>query len=443
MLKCLIIGSGPAGCYIVEQLLKNYNDIFIDIVDSLPHPFGLLRTGVAPDHTKIKALYNYFENILTHPSVRFYGNVTIGKDIEFTEIITSYHAHFICTGSSNDNIIDESLSTKIYSGSKEVVQWYNGYSHLNKQFNPNNIGKNVSIIGMGNVALDIARIFLKPLDQLSKTEISTDCIDILQKVNVDEVNIFARRGPTQAKCTAKELEELLDLTTISVNINSSDLYLSKKDIVEHELSGSVEKKYNLFKRIVNTHTQSPKQKKLNLFFYSKYTSFEESLLTFEKTTLIGEAQEQKAQGTGTYYSIESDYLISCIGYKSQKIEPIVFDSIKHIFPNDHGKIADSLHPNIYVCGWSKRGPSGVIGTNKRDAKETIETFKKHYSDIPIEKEDLCSILLDKKISFFTLDDWKKLDKYEQETGQNLSKDRLKITKVENIKKILNKLNVKP
>ncbi|RAP30811.1 hypothetical protein DID78_02025 [Candidatus Marinamargulisbacteria bacterium SCGC AG-343-D04] len=430
--KYLIIGSGPSGCYVVDQLIKQFPSCTCDVIDTLPHPFGLIRTGVAPDHEKIKSLATYFEKILSHESVSFYGNVSFGKDIHLQHIKQFYDAIFICTGSCHDNLLPLPALPDRYCGSKEVVQWYNGYSHLNTMFNPNQLGPSVSLIGMGNVALDIARIFLKSKKDLAPTETPSSCIDLLSQKSINHVHIFARRGPSQAKCTPFELEELLSLDDLAIHINPNELALSKTDLIEHDNHPQIKKKYDLFNSFASKKEGS---KHLHLHFYSLIKEVKDRTITFEKTKLEGIPEQQKAIGTGDLFTHQTDYLISCTGYKGNRINDVPFNSQLNIIPNTLGKVQTDLHPHIYVSGWIKRGPSGVIGTNKRDAIETVKTFTdslpKDFSS-KSDDFDLLAYLSSTKKTIFTLDHWKKLDHYETQEGLKAHKKRLKCTHPDDI-----------
>jgi ferredoxin/flavodoxin---NADP+ reductase len=435
-LTILIVGSGPAGCYVCEQLLKHNKMLSIDIIDKNPYPFGLLRTGVAPDHERIKGLQRYFEKSLDNETVTFYANVEFGVDITYETIKNAYHAIFICTGSATDNRHNKlDYTHDLNCGSLQLVNWYNGHPYNKSAFKPEFLGKSVGIIGLGNVALDIARIFLKEPSKLASTEIPEDVIDFLKAKPISTVHIFVRRGPAQAKCTPKELAELLELDNVCVNLH--DFRLSETDLDEAKESNRVQKNIDLFKNVSRSSNTNKKQ--LHIHFYSKLKqcSYSDSNLNllFTKTKLIGTANQQKLCDTENTHSLSTQYLISSIGYKGTEIAGIPFNSNTQKLDHIQGHVTD----NIFTAGWIKRGPTGVIGTNKRDAQESVNSF---ISKLDILKQSKCSpfnlktYLEKNKRLFFTFQDWKKIDQKELDLGLEKNKNRVKISDLNKIKSLL-------
>ena len=435
-LSILIVGSGPAGCYVAEQLLKQDLELTIDIIDKNPYPFGLLRTGVAPDHERIKGLQRYFEKILDNPKINFYANVELGLNIIYEDIKNAYHAIFICTGSATDNRHDKlDYSQDLNCGSLQLVNWYNGHPYNKTAFKPDLLSNSVGIIGLGNVALDIARIFLKPPSTLASTEIPGNVITLLNSKNISIVHIFIRRGPAQVKCTPKELAELLELDNICINLH--DFKLSKTDLEEATTSNRVQKNIELFQNVSSTSNKNKKQ--LHFHFYSKlkqcnYLDTNLNLL-FTKTKLTGSPNQQILCDTDKTFSLSTEFLISSIGYKGTEIDGIPFNATTQKLDHKKGYVSH----NIFTAGWIKRGPTGVIGTNKRDAQESVASFLNKLEilkQISCNPFDLKAYLEKKKCVFFTFKNWKQLDKKELELGLKQHKTRVKISDLDKIKSLL-------
>lgn len=443
-LKILIVGAGPSACYVVDALTKTQLPLTIDMIDRYPQPLGLLRTGVAPDHERIKSLDSYFNKILDQAPLNFYGNVSFGKDIVLDDVKNAYHAIFFCTGTESDNPVPGLDYTLVnVTGSRDVVEWYNGYESNRTQFNPELLGSSVGIIGMGNVALDIARILLKNPQELAKTEMPQACIDTIQNQAVGDVYIFARRGPAQAKCTPLELEELLDLANVQTIVYPSPIALSDTDQIEINDTNRVQKNVNLFTSIKANTTA---KKRLHIYFYSQlkevHTDADKlQAITLAKTILSGEPHHQQTTLSDETYHINLDSLITSTGYKGAALPGIVFNEKTHCIPHESGKIT-TQPPSLasyYCAGWIKRGPQGVIGTNKAGAKESVDSFVndvEHMYSKQLHDFNLGNHLKNKQCSYFSLENWQTQNTYELSEGQKQNKKRLKLTQISDIEHCL-------
>ncbi len=443
-IKVLIVGAGPSACYVVDALAKTDLPLSIDMIDRYPQPFGLLRTGVAPDHERIKSLDTYFGKILDQAPLKFYGNISFGSDITLDDVKDAYHAIFFCTGTESDNDVpglDYSLSN--VAGSRDVVEWYNGYTSQRTHFDPLSLGNTVGIIGMGNVALDIARIFLKEPVDLAKTEMPQSCIDIITKQAISDVHIFARRGPAQAKCTPLELAELLELDTIQTLLDPSSITLSDTDMVEYNETKRVQKNVDILKEITSTNALS---KRLHIHFCSQLKEAHVNDgavngVTMAKTILSGDPHQQKTTLTDESYHVPLTSLISSTGYKGAALPGIVFNEKTHCIPHEAGKITTQPKSSAtyYCAGWIKRGPQGVIGTNKSGAKETVDSFVADvasFSSKSLHPFDLANTLKQRNLTYYSYDDWKTQNDFEIAEGTKKNKKRFKLTTITDIEHCL-------
>ena len=446
MIRVAIIGSGPSGLFVMDQLLRENDTICIDLFDKLPSPYGLLRTGVAPDHQTIKNLQAYYEKIFDRfgSQINFYGNIKIGTDLNIEDLKPYYTALFICTGSESDRpFIIPGVDLAEVVPSRHMVRWYNSHPHYD--LNPVNLQKHTAaIIGVGNVSIDIARLLLKPTEELKASDISNRSLHALENSQVNHVHMFARRSPAQAAFTAKEFKELISLPNLKVNIDLQDQSLSTVDLQEIESSSKARSNIDIIKSISaskdTTHT-----KELSIHFYSQPVEFigSESLtsIRLEKTHLTGDVFQQKARGTGQFYTVDCDYAFIGIGYVGIEVPGIPFDSDNFVIPNENGRILNNGNPisGLYTAGWIKRGAQGVVGTNRGDAKETVSAF---FEDLPTlsaisESDKIDKILKKNNSNWISYQEWLSVNSHEVKLGKEKGCVRVKF---ESTKDILNYLN---
>ena len=443
-LRAAIIGSGPSGFYTAEVLLKTDRPIAIDMFERLPTPYGLVRYGVAPDHPKIKNVIKIYEKIIQNGKCRFWGNVTIGQDIAVEELKKFYDAIIFACGAETDrhlNIPGEGL--KGSHTATEFVAWYNGrpeYRH--HHFNLSS--ETAVIIGQGNVAVDVCRILAKTADELKNTDICQHALEALSQSHIKEVHMIGRRGPVQAAFTPIEVRELEEFLNCEVVIDPKDLELNEASQRELEDPHNAPKKKNL--EILKHLSASPKggkKRKLFLHFFKSPIEFKGSgqieRIILEKNELTGEPGHQKAKGTGIIEELKCGIVFCSIGYRGIPIPGVPFDHEKGIIPNIQGRVVShdgttKFYPGLYCTGWIKRGPVGVIGTNKADAEETVHRL---IEDIPQleaceqpSTEGLLGLLRRKNIHVITFEDWKKIDASEIARGQKLGKPREKFVSIE-------------
>ena len=412
-----IVGSGPAGYYTAEAAVKKWGDeARIDVFDTLPVPFGLIRTGVAPDHQSIKGVSRRYEKTAIGDTVRFVGNIAIGRDVSIEELQSLYDAVILATGAPKDRLLRiEGSDAENVIGSAAFVGWYNGHPEF-ANLNPDLSGRHAVVVGMGNVALDVARILSKTEDEFAGSDIVTHALDALRNSRLESVTILGRRGPHQIMMTPKELGELLQLERASPQVESADLPPLDDDAV---LEPGMRKSVTLLREFAaippNIHGEKPIAIEFDFFASPKAIDVTDGRATgvvVERTVV----EAGRAIGTGESYRIPADIVITCIGYETSPIEGVPFDERAGRFANDQGRIL----PGLYCVGWAKRGPSGTIGTNRPDG----------YSVIDIVDEDIGSghrrrgregfddLAAERRLDIVTFRDWQKIEEAEIAAARN-------------------------
>ncbi|MCK5259692.1 MAG: FAD-dependent oxidoreductase [Candidatus Omnitrophica bacterium] len=440
-LRVAIIGSGPSGFYAAQPLLKSYINVIVDMYDRLPSPYGLVRYGVAPDHAKIKNVTNVYKKTAGQPGFSFMGNVNIGKDITVEELKKFYDALIFTCGAETDRklgVPGEDLEGS-YTAT-EFVAWYNGHPDCrDRQFDLS--GEVAVIIGVGNVAMDVCRILCKTVDELKTTDIAQHALDALAKSNIKEIHMIGRRGPAQAKFTPVEIREFGELIDCDPVVDPKDLEISEASQVELDdpKNAANRKNFELLKTY-STREPSGKPKKFVIHFLESPAELagdgKLQKLILEKNELVGEPGKQKSKGTGVKSEMKCDILFRSVGYRGIAIEGVPFHEAWGIFPNKEGRITDGekVVPGLYTAGWIKRGPSGVVGTNKPDSEETVARLLEDMSQLtPCEVPDtkaVLDLLAGNGVRVVSFDDWQKIDASEIERGQKIGKPREKYISVD-------------
>ena len=440
--KVAIIGSGPSAFYAAQALFKSEMLIKVDMFEKLPTPFGLLRAGVAPDHQQMKTISKSYEKIAANENYRFFGNVTIGSDIKISQLESFYHAIIIATGTENDrkmNITGETI--KGSHTATEFVAWYNGHpNYQDRTFDLS--GENAIIIGQGNVAVDVTRILAKSTEELKETDITDTALEKLKESKIKKIYMVGRRGPAQAAFTELELKELGNIENVTVLLDNYDL--SEIDKEEIENSNKKRKNINLINEYAKNKDNNSKKVITIQFLSSPVEIIEENSkvkkIKFVKNKLEGTADNQKASPTDEFIEIDCDIIFRSIGYQGIKLNGIPFDDKKCVIPNIEGQIISETGeriPNLFVTGWIKRGPSGVIGTNRSDSIETVShCLKMLENESKLITNDITEFLEENKLRYITYDQWKVIDRYEIESGEKIGKPREKVTSLKKIFDIL-------
>ncbi len=363
-LKVAIIGSGPAGFYTAEALLKLRPDAQIDIIDKLPTPFGLIRAGVAPDHQSIKAVTRRYEDTVTSGDVAFFGNVEIGDAISIQALRQLYHSVVLATGAPADRklgVPGDDLPG-VY-GAAQFVGWYNGHPDFT-WLSPDLQTKRAIVIGNGNVAIDVARVLTKTPSEMASSDLARHAANLIHASPLEEVLIAGRRGPYQVSFTPKELGEMGDLERA---VALADAHQFPDVAGDAALDGGL-RKVVTHMRAFTKHTRETKPVAVRFQFFLRplevLGSSKVEALRFMKTQLEGD----QAIDTGETLDVPCGLIIPCIGYRTRRIAGVPFDNEKGRFANDGGVI----EPGLYCVGWARRGPTGTIGTNKPDGAMLAE-----------------------------------------------------------------------
>ena len=411
-----IIGSGPAGYYTAEAAQKRWGEeVAVDIFDRLPVPYGLIRTGFAPDHQSIKAVSRRYEATAQGDNIRFLGNVTVGSDVTIAELQSLYDAVVLATGAPHDRPLGlpgENRANVL--GSAAFVGWYNGHPQF-ADLAPDLSGQTAVVIGMGNVALDVARILANTRAEFDGSDIVAHALDALEGSNITKVVLLGRRGPHQIMMTPKELGELGHLARACPRVEPGDLPEVGEDaLLEPGLRKSVNH-LRAFAAIPESH-RADMGIELEFDFFGSPTA----VLGDERVTGVAvertRVEAGRAVATGETYVIPASLVISCIGYQTSPIEGVPFDERAGRFANDEGRIL----PGLYCVGWARRGPSGTIGTNRPDGFGVID---KIVEDIGAGggkqgRAGFDRLAAERNLDVVSFADWKRIEEAETKAARN-------------------------
>jgi NADPH-dependent glutamate synthase beta subunit-like oxidoreductase len=400
-----IIGSGPAGYYTAESCQKRFGaDLRVDIIDRLPVPYGLIRTGVAPDHQSIKGVYKRYEAVNLSDTVRFVGNVMVGRDVSIPELQSLYDAVVLATGAPNDRALGiPGSELPGVMGSAAFVGWYNGHPDF-AALSPPLSGPGAVVIGNGNVALDVARILAKTRGEFTGSDIVAHALDALETAGIKRISVLGRRGPHQIAMTPKELGELGHLERATPFVDPADLPpLDDDALLEPGMRKSV-----THLRSFATSDVAPKTIAIDFDFFAMPVAVEGDgkveRLIVERTKLDADL---RSVGTGETYVIPCALIVACIGYQTPPIEGVPYEHGRGRFANADGRIL----PGLYCVGWARRGPSGTIGTNKPDGQIAAEQIEADCSanSGKAGRAGLDSLLHGRGVDIVTFRDWQKIE----------------------------------
>ncbi len=427
MRQIAIVGSGPAGYYTAEAVQKAFgHDARVDIIDRLPVPYGLIRSGVAPDHQSIKAVYRRYEAVNLSDTVRFVGNVTVGKDVSIAELQGLYDAVVLATGAPNDRALDiPGSDLPGVVGSAAFVGWYNGHPD-HADLNPTLSGPGAVVIGNGNVALDVARILSKTRAEFAGSDIAAHALDALDAAGIVRISVLGRRGPHQIAMTPKELGELGHLDRAQPFVDARDLPPFEDDaLLEPGMRKSV-----THLRSFAAEPLAGKALAIDFDFFAMPVRIEgdgrAERVIVERTQLDADL---RPVGTGETYAIPASLIVACIGYQTPPIEGVPYEHGRGRFANDGGRIL----PGLYCVGWAKRGPSGTIGTNRPDGYAVADLIAADIGDGAGKpgRPALDSLLDGRGVDVVTFRDWQKIEAAETARARD-GAPREKFTRVEDM-----------
>ena len=445
-----IVGSGPSGYFAAASLLKYADatddaDVRVDMLEMLPTPWGLVRSGVAPDHPKIKSISGQFEKTATDPRFRFFGNIVVGDHVQAAELAERYDAVIYAVGAQSDrplNIPGEDLPGSV--AAVDFVGWYNAHPHFEEMAPDISSGRAV-VVGNGNVALDVARILVTDPDVLAMTDIADHALKTLHDRGVEEVLLIGRRGPLQAPFTTLELRELGDLQglgDVDVIVDPADF----ADISDEDLEAASKTVRNNIKVLRGYAEREPRGAKRRIVFQFRTSPIEikgagrvESIV-LGRNELVSDANGRiVAKDTGAREEVPAQLVVRAVGYRGVPTPGLPFDEKTGTIPHTGGRVDGSR--NEYVVGWIKRGPTGVIGSNKKDSQETVDTLIENLTIAQMadfgadHSETLVEWLLERQPKLVTDDHWKLINEHERAAGESCGRPRVKLTSVAELLRI--------
>ena len=450
-LRAVIVGSGPAGFYSAEQLLAAGFEV--DLIDALPTPFGLVRSGVAPDHPKIKSVTRVFEKAARHDGFRFFGGICLGRDVSRRDLLHRYHVVVYATGTADAKPLAIPGEDRPGSHSAtDFVAWYNGHPHAaDAQFDLN-VDRAV-VIGNGNVAIDVARMLMLGPEELAPTDAADHAITALAGSRVKEVVLLGRRGPAQAAFTPPELRELGELQRAGVVVDAADLELDElsESWLTDEADSTARRNMALLEaysraaprqathRLVLRFLRSP----LEICGAGEHGRVHSLRVAVNRIEHAGEGGGLQAVRTQREETIGCGLVLRAVGYRGRAVEDLPFDAHRGVIVNSGGRILSTDGTPCsgeYAVGWIKRGPSGVIGTNKKDATETVAKILHDRTDEQLNtpaiatREESASWLCSLSDDVVSWDGWRAIDDHEMAAGASQGRPRVKLVALEELHK---------
>jgi ferredoxin--NADP+ reductase len=432
-LRVAIVGSGPAACYAAEELLSQRGlTVSVDMFERLPTPWGLVRFGVAPDHQKTKSIVKAFERTALRPGFRMFLNVEVGRDIEHVDLAARYNAVVYAVGATRSRALDipgEKLQG--CHSAAEFVAWYNGHpDYADAEFDLS--CERAVILGNGNVALDIARVLLTSVDSLSRTDIADHAIRSLRESRIREVLIVGRRGPRQAAFTTPELMGLREVPGVVVRVDPAGVPIDNS-VEFPDANATVRFKKRLISQLVAPLREVGRT--ITLRFCASPTqvlgSRQVEGVRLARNELVRDGNRVRAVQTAEREDIACGLVLSSVGYRGRRMLGLPFDDERAIIPNVKGRVTEESCleqvPGTYVTGWIKRGPSGVIGTNKQCARETVAALLDDWAAGRLAQPDLSLRDVTEKLPrVMDMRAWKAIDDYEQRAGRATYRPRAKL-----------------
>jgi ferredoxin--NADP+ reductase len=434
--RVVVVGSGPSGIYATDALVgQEAIPVEVDIIDRLPVPFGLVRYGVAPDHLSIRSVRDTLDKTLDKNGVRFLGNVNVGVDVSIEELHSCYDAVILTYGASRDRrlgIPGEDLDGSV--AATDLVAWYCGHPDADRVTFEALLPTVTSavVVGIGNVAVDVTRVLAKSVPELDHTDMPQYVFDTLARSQLTDVHVLGRRGPAQAAFTTKELRELGELVDADVIVRPEDMVLDELSEATAASDRAVSRNIDVMRQW-STRPATGKRRRIHLHFFARPHELlghdRVSAVVVERTALTPEGS---AVGTGEFFEVPANLVVRSVGYRGTAIGSVPFDASRNVIPHSDGRVlADGEPvPGEYVAGWIKRGPTGIIGTNKKDAAATVASL---LADVAADAlpdatypGGIDALLSERGIAVVSTDGWRAIDRAERALGATRGRDRTTI-----------------
>ncbi len=433
--RVAIVGAGPAGAFAAANLRRSRGDVEIDLFERLPTAWGLLRAGVAPDHQEIKRLDDRFERETLKRGVRFLGNVEVGTDVTHAELMEHYSAVVYATGAQTDKSLG--IPGEDLPGSwaaTEFVAWYNGHpDYRDREFDLS--VRRAVVIGNGNVAADVTRLLTRSVDELARTDVADHALEALRDSRIEEVVVLGRRGPAQAAFTSAELRELGNMDGVDIRVDEFALDPVSEEWLDAEGTFTARKNVQLLREFA-AREPSGAPRRIDLRFLRspvaiRGTGRVEAIEIGRNEIVRDDRGRLRARALDApVETIEAGLVLRSVGYRAVPLPDVPFDERAYVLPNVRGRVlgADGEPlPGVYAVGWIKRGPTGILGTNKRDAEETIGCLAEDLHALPEPPGGpIDELLATRKPDLVTADGWQAIDAAERERGRGAERPRVKL-----------------
>ncbi|HET6510170.1 MAG TPA: FAD-dependent oxidoreductase [Baekduia sp.] len=443
--RAVIVGAGPSGFYAADQLLGAGFEV--DVLDALPTPFGLVRAGVAPDHPKIKSVTRVYEKTAKKDGFRFFGGIRLGEHIRRAELLERYDVVLYALGTSDDNRLGIPGEDRPgVHGATQFVAWYNGHPDA-ADYDYNLDVERAVVIGNGNVAMDVARMLVLHPDELAPTDTADHAIEVLAASKVTEVVLLGRRGPAQAAFTNPELRELADLERAGVEVDITDLELDAASAkwLQEEADPTAQRNVEVLREYAAASPKDASHRIVLKFLRSPVEILGEGqdgavtgIKVVRNEIQAGEGGRLSAVATGDEEVIECGLVLRSIGYRGRPVDDVPFDDRRGLIRNDGGRVCDAsgdAHSGEYVVGWIKRGPSGVIGTNKKDAADTVAKIVedrdagKLNAPAITDPDAIAAFYAERAPDAVTWAGWQAIDAHEKASGEPHGRPRVKLVRL--------------
>ena len=441
--RVAIVGAGPAGAFAADRLQRARGDVEIDLFERLPTPWGLLRAGVAPDHQEIKRLDETFDEQTLRRGCRFFGNVEVGKDISHDELMSHYSAVIYATGAQTDKSLG--IPGEELPGSRpatEFVAWYNGHpDYRDLEFDLS--ARRAVVIGNGNVAADVTRMLTLSPDELARTDVADHALEALRESRIEEVVVLGRRGPAQAAFTSAELRELGRMEGVDLRVDPVEVELDplSAEWLAEDGTFTARKNVELLREFAVRESRADARRSIVLRFLRSPVEIRGEgrveAIDIRRNEIVraDDGLLRPRPADDELEAIECGLVLRSVGYRAVPLPGVPFDERSFILPNDGGRVltpeGDQL-PGVYAVGWIKRGPTGILGTNKRDAEETVSRLAEDLvagtCPAPANpgREQIDALLADRKPDLVTADAWRAIDARELEAGLQQKRPRVKL-----------------